>query len=104
MTPGRRFPGKGNRRRFWLWACAFAAIVAFAVTMMFRMPGSSHRGALEPMTVSESRLQEDLRRHVQELAGRIGERNIWRPQQLAAAGRYIEDRLRSCGLSVKRQD
>jgi hypothetical protein len=71
--------------------------------MMFRMPGISYQGALQPLTATEKRLQEHRRGHVQVLAGQIGERNLWHPRQLEAAGRIIEDVLKRCGLAVARQ-
>lgn len=72
--------------------------------MMFRLPGASYRGALRPLSDKEQRLQENLLRHVQLLAGQIGERNVWHPQQLDEAARYIEHRLKRHGLAVARQN
>ena len=69
---------------------------------MFRMPGESYQGALQPLTDTEVFLQERLREHVRVLAGQLGERNVWHPQQLEAAGRYIEEQLKRSGLTVAR--
>ena len=56
---------------------------------MLWMPGRSHRGPLPPLTAAEGELRDRLRRHVERLAGEIGERNVWRYQALAeAVGRY----------------
>ncbi len=71
--------------------------------MMFRMPGESYQGALRPLTDTEKCLQKSLHGHVQVLAGHLGERNVWHPQQLEAAGRYIEDQLKQSTLAVARQ-
>lgn len=71
---------------------------------MIRMPGDSYRGALRPLTAGEQRLQGRLQDHVQVLAGRIGERNVWHPQQLTDAGRYIEGQLQRSGLVVSWQN
>jgi hypothetical protein len=38
-----------------------------------------------------SKLEQRLRRHVQVLAGDIGERHVWRPRALRAAGRLDAD-------------
>jgi hypothetical protein len=88
------------------------AIVAFVVLvllaagigwwMFVRMPGSSFRGPLPPLTAHESGISADLRRHVHKLAGEIGERNMWRPKALAAAAEYVEDEFRRAGHSVIR--
>ena len=49
-------------------------------------------------------LETNLRRHVDALAGVIGERNLVRhPGALEAAARYVEDALRSFGLSPEAQ-
>ncbi len=69
---------------------------------MFRMPGESYQGALQPLTDTETFLQERLREHVRVLAGQLGERNVWHPQQLEAAGRYIEEQFKRGGLTVAR--
>jgi len=44
-----------------------------------------------------------LRRHVEWLAGGIGERNVWRPEALAAAAAYIRGELEALGLEVAAQ-
>jgi Zn-dependent M28 family amino/carboxypeptidase len=48
-------------------------------------------------------LEARLRRHVEHLAGTIGERNVTRPAALAAARDYIETAFRDQGLTVTRQ-
>ena len=48
-------------------------------------------------------MRDRLRRHVQVLAGDIGERHIWHPDGLAAAERYIAAAMREAELSVERQ-
>lgn len=44
-----------------------------------------------------------LMRHVQMLAGEIGERNVFRPAALEAAARYIESEFAGIGYGVGRQ-
>lgn len=48
-------------------------------------------------------LVERLRRHVQVLAGDIGERHVWRAEALAAAAHYVEQSFARCGYEVRRQ-
>jgi len=48
-------------------------------------------------------LENRLRRHVERLAGQIGERHVLRPEALHAAERYIADTLRALGYEVSRQ-
>lgn len=46
---------------------------------------------------------EELQRYVYTLAGEIGERNVYRPRALQAAGDYIEAEWRAQGYTVERQ-
>ena len=48
-------------------------------------------------------LETRLRRHVQTLAGEIGERNVTRPAALAAAARHIETGFAAAGHAAGRQ-
>jgi Zn-dependent M28 family amino/carboxypeptidase len=49
-------------------------------------------------------LEARLRRHVEKLAGEIGERHVLRPQALHEAERYISAALRAAGHAVDRQN
>ena len=70
---------------------------------MTGMPGSSWSGPLPPLTAEQQRIHDNLRRHVAELAGRIGERNVWRPEAMAAAAAYIRTTLEEAGYAVSVQ-
>jgi len=48
-------------------------------------------------------LADRLRRHVNTLAGEIGERHVWRPKALEAAARYIEAEFSAVGYEVASQ-
>ena len=50
----------------------------------------------------EQALAQRLRTHVEQLAGEIGERNIFRPQALHAAASYIERQWEQQGYAVER--
>ena len=54
------------------------------------MPDKSHSGPLQPLSTEEIRIRDRLFAHVSKLAGAIGERNLWRYQELLAAADYIE--------------
>jgi Zn-dependent M28 family amino/carboxypeptidase len=71
--------------------------------VMLRMPGSSWRGPLPPLTAAEAALRDELRRDIGVLAGEIGERNLVRPDALARAVAYIEGALTAAGYRVRRQ-
>ena len=70
--------------------------------MMF-MPGKSWSAAVPPLSVEEEKIHDNLKRHVQTLAGEIGERNVWRAGSLAAAETYIRSTLEQLGYRVRVQ-
>ena len=70
---------------------------------MTGMPGSSWSGPLPPLTGKQQLIHDNLKRHVTELAGRIGERNVWRPEALASAADYIRKTLEDAGYAVSVQ-
>jgi peptidase M28-like protein len=69
---------------------------------MIHMPTDSFRGVLPLLTEEQRRLEEELRAYVQQLAGAIGERNLFRYQQLVAAAEYLRATLASFGYEVRR--
>lgn len=71
--------------------------------MMIHMPGQSFRGELPPATADQIALADELRLHVQHLAGEIGPRSVYYPDGLRAAEQYIESHLQSAGYTVDRQ-
>lgn len=77
------------------------ALLMLGGSFLIRMPGQSHAGALPPLTAAQQETGERLRRHVQALAGDIGERNMWRPQALGAAAAYIEGEFTALGYEVR---
>jgi Zn-dependent M28 family amino/carboxypeptidase len=70
---------------------------------MMRMPGQSHRGPLPPLTEQQRMLEQQLHSHVQQLAGQIGERNVFRQDRLVMAADYIRMTLARDGYQVGRQ-
>jgi hypothetical protein len=80
-----------------------AAAFAAGGWYMIGMPGSSWRGPIPPLSAAERQSADNLRRHVETLAGRIGERNVWRPSALAAAADHIRNSLAGQGHAVQTQ-
>ncbi len=70
---------------------------------MIRMPGDTFRGPLPPLSEAHRLLETLLHQHVQQLAGAIGERNLYRPSHLAAAADYIRTTFTNLGLPVQQQ-
>jgi len=70
---------------------------------MIRMPLTTYRGPLPPLTQQQSAVRDALRRHVEKLAGEIGERNVFNPGKLRAAADYVEGSFASANYKVTRQ-
>ena len=85
-----------------MWA-VLLLILTVSVWWMTGMPGRSHAGPLPALSAAEQELRTRLEGHVRTLAGEIGERNVWRPEALADAVRYLEERLRESGHAVARE-
>jgi hypothetical protein len=83
---------------------AVALALAGGMAYMIAMPGQSHSGPLPPLNAAEAALVPELRRHVDALAGEIGERNMFRYPQMVEAAAYIERTLAGFGYAVDRQE
>ena len=70
---------------------------------MIGMPGKSWSDPVPPLTSEERLIHDNLVRQVGVLAGRIGERNVWHPRELAAAALYIRETLEGLGYEVRTQ-
>jgi len=70
---------------------------------MTNMPGRSYSGVLPPFTAQEERLADRLKSHIALLAGKIGERNVWRYDALEAAATYIEETFLDMDYTVASQ-
>jgi Zn-dependent M28 family amino/carboxypeptidase len=67
------------------------------------MPKKSFSEPLPELNGEQARLRDELRQHVQTLAGNIGERNVYLPTRLRAAAEYIENTFTNSGYKVTRQ-
>jgi len=83
---------------------ALLLLLAMSGIYMTRMPGRSYSEPLPALSADEVELRDRLREHVWTLAGQIGERNLWRPEALAASADYIEKRFRQSGYDVASQE
>lgn len=70
---------------------------------MIRMPGTSYSGPLEPLTVREITLRNELKRDVEKIACEIGERNVFHYEGLLATADFIEASLMAAGYEVRKQ-
>ena len=68
------------------------------------MPLHSYSGRLQPLTSDGQTIRDDLKRHVTELAEKIGERNLDSYDALKAAATYLETALTKDGYEVHSQE
>ena len=78
------------------------AFVAFAVWFMTAMPGTRHRGPLQPLAVGDQQILANLKAHVAAVASE--EHNAGHPEALERSARYIEATLSGLGYAVSRQE
>lgn len=71
--------------------------------IIIKMPGKNYRGPLLPLTSQESAIRDMLRQYVEKLASEIGERNVQKYTNLAAAADFLEVTLAAAGYEVHRQ-
>ena len=88
------------RKAFWL---VLVVLLLGVITWSITMPERSYSGPLPPLTDTETMVQANLERHVNMLAGTIGERNVWHYAALKAAADYIRSQFESMGYTVFEQ-
>ncbi len=69
-----------------------------------RMPGENFQGELPEMSAHEKALRKELKEHVHQLAGEIGERNFLHYENLQKAVKYIKDEFEKSGYKVEVQE
>ena len=107
MTEASKHPaGQHGSGGWFAWVIRLAILplaILAGIWFVTGMPGRSWSGPLPPLTESEQLIHDNLKRHVAELAGGIGERNVWRPGTMSAAAAYIRMALEGTGYAVSVQ-
>ena len=104
MTRSSLLPkGKRAWRSFLLRWAVILGLLIVGVIFIINMPDKSYSGPLKPLTDQEQQLRRNLEQHVMVLAEKIGERNVWRVQELEAAAAYIQNSLEHSGFTVSAQ-
>lgn len=98
MRSRRSFASRRLRRGV---AAAFFAAAVAVVAYMILLPGKSFTGPLPPLTAEEADSAARLKTHVTAVATR--EHNMFTPEALEEAARYIESQLASFGYTVQTQ-
>ena len=98
MNPGQRS-----------WFMAGLTTILFIFLFCFflwpgQMTGKSYSGRFLPLSVEENKISTSLRQHIFMLAEEIGERNIWLPQKLTAAAKFIEKTWQAQNFVVQHQE
>ncbi|MCP4345919.1 MAG: M28 family peptidase [Desulfobacterales bacterium] len=99
------FPKKKSGWKFLLlrWAVILLALVC-GLLYITNMPDTSYSGPLPPLSGKEKISKALLKSHVKKLAGKIGPRNIWRPEQLDVSAEYISKMLKASGYKTATQE
>lgn len=87
----------------WVIAVILFFLVACAVCLYWftGMPLHSYSGELKPLTQDETKIRDDLKRSVTQLAELIGKRSVdYAPDSLKAAATFIETTLHGQGYDV----
>ncbi len=71
---------------------------------MIPMPGKSFSGPLSPLSEEEAATGANLEKHIDQLSGDIGERNLWRFEALQAAADHVFGTFRSYGYAPLTQE
>jgi Zn-dependent M28 family amino/carboxypeptidase len=82
-------------------ALLIVATLVFDGCGSITVPGSSYSGPPPPLTPEEADVSARLKRHVQVLAGTIGERNRARPEAYQQAHEYIVEAFRHAGYAPR---
>ena len=106
--PGRRkgrlsIISRAALKRLGLLAGCFSLALVAAYFMMIRMPGSSYRGPLTPLSDTERESARFLREHVDKLAGSAGSRSTFNPRGMASAARHIIAVMDQLGYPMPRE-
>jgi hypothetical protein len=104
MRPSNLWPKSGRAWR--LFILRWLVILGFLISgflYMTAMPNSSYSGPFHPLNDHEQQLRGNLRQHVFFIGEKIGERNVWHPQQLEKTAAYIQEVLEDTGFSVSTQ-
>jgi Zn-dependent M28 family amino/carboxypeptidase len=93
---------KNNRKRLILYPSL--VLVPYVCLRIFTyMPGDKYTGPFAPLDKPEQAYESDLRRHIQMLAGTIGDRNISKPGTLEKTRDYLASELTALGYRVDKQ-
>lgn len=95
-----------DRRGIIRAVCILGTTILFLVLVglyTMAMPGRTFSGQLPPLTSEEASSRDQLKRHIEKLAGQIRERNIWHGKALNASAEYIHQTLEGLGYKVAEQ-
>lgn len=96
------------KRRFLLWCSLLLLGLLFCGLLgcwwtMISMPGQSYSGELPSLDPPQTTLREQLRRDVEHLSMKIGQRNLHHYPALCRAADFIEQQFTDSGYRVERQ-
>ncbi len=99
-----RFVTRPAIKRLAILSLLANGFLVWAYFAMIHMPGKSHHGPLPSLSAEQEVLRDALRDDVDTLARKIGDRNVFRHENLAAAAAFLETSLAEAGYEVARQE
>ncbi len=100
LVPANRGEWKKAVIRLTIVLAAILILPLAGASWSASMPGSSHEGDMPEIEALHAPLKDALKRHVEELSGRIGVRNRMYGDSLADAQRYIVAELEGAGYAT----
>jgi hypothetical protein len=102
LTAFWRGLSRGTRKRLVFYPSLFLSLY-LGLRALTHMPGEKYVGEFGPLDEAERTYRVELERHVQMLAGAIGERNLNRPGTLEKTRDYLAAEFASQGYAVDKQ-
>jgi hypothetical protein len=99
----RWFITRGALKRLAVLLVLIIALLIVGYWYMIVLPDRSHHGPLPALTSPQADLARHLQDSVEVLAGRIGHRNVFYPENYEAAAQWLESELAARGYAVTRQ-
>jgi peptidase M28-like protein len=99
---GINYQGRSNYKTLMIkYFGVFSLFILATGCFHMEMPGESYSDKFKELNEEERTILQNLKKHVQFLAGTLGQRNMSFPKNLESAAAYIENNFRAQGYKVK---
>lgn len=101
-TPKIRFATRKSVLRISVFLAAVVLFLAAGVSYMVSMPGKSYSGLLPELSGTEKEISSGLRKHIEHLSLKVGQRNFLNPDGLRDSAEYIDAKFSEYGYKPER--